>query len=205
VNAPGELVAKLRHHFYWRDVWDDIAWKLELQSFVSAFDALLQTTSTADGIHLEDRETRSQSILDSLAPVAGSPSLLTVTEEIRALISDGNCGRAHQVIERWRTSGVLRPEDGLELDRLGIFALLAEHKAGDAMAEAARVLLKPERTADDIALAARCALDSKDFKRAAQLMHEALDESLPVATAKTLALKIAGAAGDKRLTERVMK
>ena len=86
-----------------------------------------------------------------------------------------------------------------------ILTLLSEHNPGDALARAEHLLDKPERTSSDVALAARCAFDSKEFPRAVQLMHLALDELLPLEEAKTLALKIAGAAGDKKLTERVLK
>lgn len=204
-NAAGDIVKKLRHHFYWREVWDKTSWKGELQSLVSQFDSMLQAASaTGDGCDLVGHEARSQSILDALAP-ATSAAPLPAADEIRALIGDGYASRAHQVIDRWRGSGLLSPEEVIEFERLEILALLSEHKAGDALALADRLLDKPERTSGDVALAARCALDSRDFARAAQLIHIALDEGLPLSETKTVALKIAGAAGDNKLTERVMK
>lgn len=204
-NATGDMVKKLRHHFYWREVWDETSWRGELQSLVSQFDSLLQTASTVgDGFDLGGHEARSQSILDTLAP-ATSAVPLPAANEIRALIRDGDASRAHQVIDRWRGSGLLSPEEAIEFDRLAILTFLSEHKPGDALAQADRLLDKPERTSSDVALAARCALDSKEFPRAAQLMHTALDDGLPLEEAKTLALQIAGAAGDKKLTERVLK
>lgn len=204
-NAAGDMVKKLRHHFYWREVWDETSWRGELQSLVSQFDSLLQTASTVgDGFDLGGHEARSQSILDNLAP-ATSTVPLPAADEIRALIRNGDASRAHQVIDRWHGSGLLSPEEAIEFYRLEILAFLSEHKPGDALAQADRLLDKPERTSSDVALAARCALDSKEFPRAAQLMHTALDEGLSLDEAKTLALQIAGAAGDKKLTERVLK
>jgi predicted phosphodiesterase len=203
-NKAGSLVVKLRHHFYWREIWDATSWKRELQTLVSQFDSLLQVASRAGGIDLVDQETRSQSIFDSVTSVTSAGALPAI-DEIRALVRDSNSRRAHLVIDRWRGSGLLSPGEAIELDRLEILAFLSEQKAGEALAQADRLLAKPERTSGDIALAARCALDSKNFARAAQLMHAALDGGVPVAEAKTVALKIAGAAGDHILTERVMK
>jgi hypothetical protein len=203
-NAAGNLVVKLRHHFYWRGVWDDTSWKRELQTLVSQFESMLQAASSAGGIDLEDRETRSQSIFDSIATATGAARLPAI-DEVRTLVRDSNASRAHLIIGRWRGSGLLSPQEVIEFDRLEILAFLSDHKAGEALAQAECLLTKPERTAGDVALAARCALDSKNFARAAQLMHTALDEGFPLADAKTVALKIAGAAGDRKLTERVMK
>lgn len=203
-NAAGALVAKLRHHFYWREVWDDASWKAGLHSLVLELNFAFQALSRAGTTELTAREKRSQALLDSLAPV-GSASLLPVLIEVRALIRDGNAGRAREVIERWRTAVALRPEDALELDRLNIFAFLADNKAKDALAQAERLLAQPARTPADVALAARCALEAGEKTRAAELMHRALDEGFPVAQGKALVLKIAGAAGDKKLTERATK
>ncbi len=203
-NTVGALVTKLRHHFYWREVWDDASWKEGLHSLVRQLNFALQAASPAGTTELAAREQRSQAFLDSQAPI-GSASLLPALIEVGALIRDGNAGRAREVIERWRASGVLRPEDALELDRLNIAALLADNKARDALAKAELLLTQPGRTPADVALAARCALEAEEKKRAAELMHGALDEGFPVAEAKALAFRIAGAAGDKKLTERAMK
>lgn len=203
-NAVGSLVVNLRHHFYWREVWDNASWKRELQNLVSQFESLLQSASSAGGIDLGDRETRSQSIFDSIVPVTSAVHLPAI-DEIRALVHVSNASRAHMVIDRWRGSGLLSAGEAIEFDRLEILAFLSEHKVGEALAQADRLLTKPERTSGDVALAARCALDSKNFARAALLMHTALDEGFPPTDAKTVALKIAGAAGDSKLTERIVK
>lgn len=203
-NAVGALVSKLRHHFYWREVWDDMAWKDSLQSLVQQLNIALQAGCPPGSTDLADREQRSQALLDSLLPV-GSASDLPALIEIQALIRDGNAGRAREIIERWRGSGVLRPEDTLEFDRLNIFALLADKKAKDALAQAVLLLAQPARTPADVALAARCALEADEKKRAAELMHGAFDAGLVISEGKTLAIKIAGAAGDKKLTERAMQ
>jgi predicted phosphodiesterase len=203
-NTAGALVAKLRHHFYWREVWNDTSWKEDLHSLVLQLNFALQEASPAGTTELATREQCSQAFLDSQAPL-GSASLLPALIEVQALIRDGNAGRAREVIDRWRASGVLRPEDALELDRLNIFALLAENKAKDALEQAELLLGQSARTPADVALAARCALEAEEKKRAAELMHGALDEGFPIAEGKMLAIKIAGAAGDKKLTARALK
>ena len=52
------------------------------------------------------------------------------------------------------------------------------------------------------AFAARCAFDAKQYPKAAALMHEALDAQVPLDAVRTIALRIAGAAGDGQLTKR---
>ncbi len=203
-NAAGDLVVKMRHHFYWREVWDDRSWKRELQALVFQFESLLQVASSTGGIDFGDLETRSQSIFDVAISVTSEASRPAI-DEIRTLIRDNNASRAHLVIDRWRDSGLLTPGEAMEFHRLEILALLSEQRGAEALTQADRLLTEPGRTSRDIALAARCALDSKSFPRAAQLMHAALDGGFPVAEAKEIALRIAGAAGDNNLTERVIK
>jgi UDP-2,3-diacylglucosamine pyrophosphatase LpxH len=203
-NKAGKLVVRLRHHFYWREIWDNLSWKRELQSLVAQFESLLQGAAHIGDIDLGSRETLSQSIFDSVTSVT-SAAFLPAIDEIQALIRDSNASRAHLVINRWRGSGLLSPGETIEIDRLEILALLSEQQSTGALVQADRLLARPERTRGDLALAARCALDSKHFARAAQLMHAAFDEGLPIAETRTIALRIAGAAGDNTLTRRVMK
>jgi hypothetical protein len=128
----------------------------------------------------------------------------TACDEIRHLLADGELGRARTVLERWRGQDILRADEARELSRLEIFLLLAEHKAIDANERAVAFIAAAERTADDVALAARCAFDARDFERAASLMHEALDLGVAVESVKSTARAIAGATGDKQLVDRVL-
>lgn len=203
-NTAGELVAKLRNHFYWREIWDEMSWRRELKTLVVQFESLLQAASSIGGFDLKDREVHSQSILHVVTSVTSTRHLPAI-DEIQALLRDGNVSRAHLVIDRWRDSGLLSSGEAIEFDRWEILVLLSEERGAEALVQADRLLTNPQRTSADVALAARCALDAQNFVRAAQLMHAALDEGYPVPEAKTLALRIAGAAGDHILTDRVMK
>jgi hypothetical protein len=46
-------------------------------------------------------------------------------------------------------------------------------------------------------------MDAKQFHKAAELMHSALDAMVPIEDVRTIALRIAGAAGDSHLVQRV--
>jgi UDP-2,3-diacylglucosamine pyrophosphatase LpxH len=200
-NKAGDLVVRLRHHFFWRATWDSMHWEHELQSLISQLEAVFKELSQIGNLDIGSHEMRSQSIIGSVAHEQD----FTAGTEIQALIRENAISRAHLVIDRWRNSHLLSPVETLEIDRLEILALLTEGIAESALNKADVLLTKPERTSGDIALAARCAFDAKQFERAAKLMHTALDAGFAVDEARAIALKISGAAGDKDLTQRVMK
>jgi hypothetical protein len=202
-NEAGQLVVALRNHFHWRSVWESEVWEAELRSLVTRMDALLNTSATGDGSEISAREKQSLALLQALDGQSRSGTL-PVRDEVLGLLQNGNVPRAREVIDRWLAADVVRPDEALELQRLSVLTYLGEAKPIEALAQVESVLNDPSHTPEDIALGARCALECKDPQRAATLMHLALDRQVAPADVKALALRIAGAAGDSRLTKRVL-
>lgn len=200
-NRCGELVLRLRNHFHWKRVWESTPWEGHLTSLVSELGSFFDEVEAIQQDALHSRDENSASLLLAFADPSGVAS--TACDEIRHLLADGEVERARAVLERWRGQEILRADEARELGRLEIFLLLAEHNATDANERAIAFIAAAERTADDVALAARCAFDVKDHQRAATLMHEALTMGVVVEGVKSVARAIAGAAGDKQLAERV--
>ncbi len=200
-NRCGELILRLRHHFHWRRIWRDSAWHDQLTALARELDKLFQEVEAIDQDGLRAHDENGQTLLGAFVDTSGISS--TACAEIRHLLSDGDLERARAVLERWRGQDILRPDEGRELSRLEIFLLLAEGNVADANERAATLIAASERTPADIALAARCAFDAKEHQKSANLMHDALDAGVAIGDVKVVALAIAGAAGDKQLTERV--
>lgn len=198
----GEVIKHLRYHFYWQHVWEASSWEIELQQLATLLDSTLRAIAMTDAAELLNRETHSRAILDELIH-RGESSVALVCTEIRCLLSDGEILKARQVLVRWLGQDFLRPNEILDLRRLEIVILLAEGNGPDALFRGDTLLEEAQRIPADIALVARCAFDASEYERAASLMHAALDAFVPIEEIRTLALRIAGAAGDKRLTERV--
>jgi hypothetical protein len=195
-------VLRLRNHFHWKRVWDSASWDAQLATLVADLNSLVEDIEAIQCDALSTRDESSASLLMAFADPSGVSS--TACDEIRQLLGAGDLDRARAVLERWRGQDMLRADEARELSRLEIFLLLAEHNASDASSCAIALIAADDRTPDDFALAARCAFDAKDHQRAASLMHEALDLGVAVEVVKSVARAIAGAAGDKKLAERVL-
>jgi hypothetical protein len=200
-NRCGELILQLRNHFHWKRVWDSALWEAQLATLAGELDRLFEEVEAIEHDALNSRDENSASLLLAFADPSGVSS--TACDEIRHLIRDLDLERARAVLERWRGQDILRADEARELNRLEIFLLLAEHNALDANERAIAFIAATERTPDDVALAARCAFDAKDHRRAASLMHEALNLGVAVEGVKAIARTIAGAVGDRQLAKRV--
>lgn len=201
-NEIGKVIRYLRYHYYWQQVWESSSWEIELRRLVALLDSIMRAVATTDSAELQTREENSRAILDELIH-RGESNVALVCIEIRCLLSDGEYLKAKQVLNRWLGQDFLRPSEKLDLRRLEILILLAEGNGPDALLCGDRLIEDAQRTPSDIALVARCAFDAGDYKRAANRMHAALDEFVSIEEVQMLALRIAGAIGDKRLTERV--
>lgn len=201
-NHCGDLILRLRNHFHWKGVWDSTSWETHLVILIEGLNSLIEEVETIQCDALRTREDDSAKLLLALSGPSGVSS--TACDEIRQLLGIGDLELARSVLERWRGQDMLRADEARELSRLEIFLLLAEHNAPEANVCSIALIAADERTPDDFALAARCAFDANDYQRAASLMHEALNLGVNVEDVKSVARKIAGAAGDNQLTERVL-
>lgn len=200
-NRCGLLIHKLRNHFSWKHVWDSGVWKTQLATFIEELD---QFFNEVDAIELEALSSRDEASFSLLSEFSDFPGVMsTACEEIRHLIEQGELDHAWSVFKRWDGQDILRTDEARELKRLEVFIFLAEKNVVEANDRAVLLIKDPDRTPEDVALAARCALDAMDPLRAASLMHEALDLGAVVEDVKTTARAIAGAAGDKELVKRV--
>jgi hypothetical protein len=201
-NRCGALILRLRNHFHWKRVWDSAPWEAQLTTLARELDGLFDEVEAIERDALHSRDENSASLLLAFADSSSVSS--TVCDEIRHLLANSELERARAVLERWGGQDILRADEARELSRLEIFLLLAEHNAISATDRAISFIAAAERTPEDVALAARCAFDAKDHRRAASLMHEALNLGVAVEDVKSIARAIAGAAGDKQLAERVL-
>jgi hypothetical protein len=201
-NEMGTLVQNLRYHFAWKHVWNVTQWEGELQRIAKRIDEVLRSVEAIDEGGLLSREAHSHSLLEAWGG-KGFVKVTPVIDEVRHLLSEGASRQAKAVLDRWRNQEFLRADEVIELDRLEIVVLLSENRAVEGLRLAELLVKQPMRTAQDIALAARCAHDAHDYTRAATLMHHALDEGASVDEVRTVALRIAGHAGDKLLADRV--
>lgn len=200
-NRCGEVIRRLRNHFYWKAVWEAASWETQLRGLTNELAGIFEELEAVVGGELRLRDANSAVLLESFND--GTADTGAACEEIRQLLGQNELERARAVLERWVGQEFLRPEEAHELCRLGIFLLLAENEPTDALVRATTLIQAQDRTPRDIALAGRCAFDAKDHARAATLMHEALDAGVSIEEVRTIARSIAGAAGDKRLAERV--
>ena len=149
---------------------------------------------------LGERDVAAQAMAAALAPSAVAD--VPLREEILALIADSDLLRARDVMDRWLGHSSLDPAHKTEVLKLNVQLLIAEDEPAQASA-AADSVLAADRTPEILALAAVCAHRAGDPKRAATLMHEALDAGIAKDDVKASAMNIAGAAGDSRLVERL--
>lgn len=199
-NICGEVILRMRNHFYWKRVWDSAHWDTHLLKLATELEDVFASLEATAGEALQLREESSSSLVESFNQGEGKAS--AVCDELRNLLAQGELERARAVMDRWRGQSVVRPAETHELHRLEVFLLLAEKQPGAALLQATSLVAK-NRQPDDIALAARCALDAKNVALAATLMHEALDGGVSVDVVRAIARTIAGASGDKQLAERV--
>lgn len=201
-NRCGGLILRLRNHFHWRRVWDVPLWEAQLMTLTDELNGFFYEVETIEQDALYSRNENSESLLLAFSDPSGVSS--AACDEIQHLLSAGQLERARAVLERWIGQDILRSDEDRELSRLEIFLLLAEQNAIVADNRAIALIASSERTPEDIALAARCAFDVRDYQRAASLMHEALNLGVTIERVKSIARAIAGAAGDKQLAERVL-
>jgi predicted phosphodiesterase len=202
-NRCGEAVQKLRNHFYWQRVWKAESWTSHMHhlsgELAGAFRQLEKFVSSA----LQSQEQACVELLHALRKESDVVS--PVCNEIASSLERGDIGRARELVDRWLGADLLRADEALQFKRLEVQLLLAESRPTDALACANILVDSQDKTPDDVALAALVAHNVKDFARAAFLMHLALDLGIRVVAVREIALKIAGSAGDKNLTNRVIR
>jgi len=201
-NLCGELILRLRHHFHWKAVWDQSLWHQHLASIAAELNEFFDRVDVQVPGQLGEHDHGCLGLLPKIEERRHVSS--PVIDEIGGRIHEGDFPGARAVLERWRGQTVLRYDEGRELRRLEIFLLLGEGDADQANRLAVKRLQEPDPGPADIALAARCALSSKDHPRAAQLMHDALSRGVDIDSVKVIGLAIAGAAGDSALTARLL-
>lgn len=202
-NRCGEAVQKLRNHFYWQRVWKAESWMSHLHDLSDELGGSFRQFEELMGRELQSQEQACVELIHALRKE--SEVVSPVCNEIASLLERGEIGRARELVDRWLGADLLRKEEALQFKRLEVQLLLAESRPTDALVCINILVASPDRTPDDIALAALAAHNAKDYVRAADLMHLALDLGISVAEVRGMALKIAGSAGDKKLTNRVMR
>lgn len=200
-NECGELVHRLQQHFSWKRIWERAEWEAQLRRIGTDLTQVLGQLAKTDGQNIEQRDAGASGLIDATTPGARIAS--PVCDELHALLRDRDSERARQVFERWQGQDILSASEARELARLEILLLLAEGDRTQANAKAERLIQSTDCTPDDLALAARTAHEVADHARASRLMHDALDAGILVETVRVTALRIAGASGDSRLTDRV--
>jgi len=200
-NLCGELIEKIRNHFYWRSIWNTGDWNSALRSLSLELAEAVRAVDRWAGDEMRERDAAAPTLLGALSDAIDVRS--APCEEIGNLLGQGDVVRAREVLDRWLASGVLRPIESEEMSRLEVLLLLAEERPSEAMSRADALVSSPARRPGDLALAARAAMDAKQFHKAAELMHSALDAMVPIEDVRTIALRIAGAAGDSHLVQRV--
>lgn len=199
-NTCGSIVRQLQNHFHWKPVWEPSGWDEQFRELVGGLDTAFGELERLAQPLLQHCEDASSELLQVLGP---RQAISSVCAELLSLLTAGELERARAVAERWKGAGVLRPHEEQEFTRLHIMLLLAERHAVEALEIARELMALHGRTAATTALAARCAYDAGEFHEAAVLAHQALDFGMPLDELGGLALRIAGASGDARLTERV--
>jgi len=203
-NRCGDLIQKLRNHFYWKRVWHTPTWEAHLRELTAKLAVVFGEFDGVAGDELSSHDSTGAALLEAFGDKLEFTS--PACDEISNLLLQNDLERARVVLQRWLEQDILRADEILELRRLEIYLLLAEDRAHEAMDRGLTLVQAPGRTPADIALAARSAFDANEHARAAALMHDALDAKVSVDTAvRNIALRIAGAAGDARLTERVRR
>ena len=201
VSDAGKAVARLRHHLFWREVWEDTSWIAETEQRVRALETALASVAETHPTELAAREQSCRELLNALAPK--EHIALAVVSELQSKLSSGDVAGAKEILSRWLDSDVLKPTEELELRRIEVRTLRMEKSLPEARASSERLLACRERTPLDIALASSCAFEAGDHKRASELICEALEAGAPKEAVKQLALQIAGATGDKNLVDKV--
>ena len=202
-NRCGEAIQKLRNHFYWERVWKSDSWVEHLQHLSHELGAAFHQLDAMLG---EDLQSREIACIDLIRAVdGGAEGMSPVCEEIGSLLETNELERAREVVDRWIGQDLFRPNEALQFQRMEIFLLLAEGRPNDALERVDALVMSAERTSHDLVLAAKIAHDAQEYTRATGFMHTALDLGLPVNEVRAMALKIAGNAGDKTLTDRVMR
>lgn len=204
-NPIGELVVRMRHHFYWRDIWDAGIWAEETSKIASGWETSIGPLAQELATPLQEREDRSRALLLAVETASGGGRTFTAAEAIKALASAGDYVQARAVLDHWQDQGVLESWEAIELLRAEVHLLMDEGNMALARKRASELTANPASQPLDLALCALCAYNLKDNLEAARLIHLAIERGVSIATIKPLALKIASAAGDAELTRKVVE
>ena len=205
-NPIGKIVRELRHHLYWKQAWSVHEWSAQCDSLTRNLKSGLQAMAarSRDVKHALDEHERQcrrsgKVILHSFKTDNRTP----IIDELRALLDSKNWGKMLEVIGHWHSGGLLSPEESKESSRMEVEALLGLGRMSEALEKVEGLVSLGSKDSEVLSLAAACYYQAKDYGSAASYLHKALDGGIDIERVKSLALAIAGKAGDRRLVERV--
>jgi tetratricopeptide (TPR) repeat protein len=206
VNLSGKLITGLRHHFYWKNAWNDGAWQPELRRLVGELTKeLIRLGQVSKDIneYIEQQEVRCKALIKAVTGSVSSGNHPPVFDEIQDLCDTGNVDAALTLIGRWKSASLLENRLLLELYRIEIQILL-NVKSFELALEMAKNLNEDHSSiAGDRYLLSQCYFLLEKYDEARTSLNTAIDEGYEIDIVRSIALAIAGKLGDSALVKRV--
>lgn len=205
-NPIGKVVEELQQHLYWKQAWRSEDWSARCDSLTENLRTQLLSMRTqareAKKI-LDDLERRCRHTGDVLLRSSRTESHTPVIDELRALLHSKDWSKVLEVLGHWQTGRVLSPDETKESGRMEVQALLGLGRVAEAVEKVKELISQDSQDGELFSLAAACYYQTKEYGDAASHLHKALDCGIHINHVRSLALAVAGKAGDRRLVERV--